>query len=101
MQLNRFFRDVFSRNTSEQIIEALNKGLSYDFSEMWQNLYTAAIIAGSPELVRACIDKGADPVNADMPTMAEPYPEVATLNIALEHGRADVLEVLIEEGGWP
>ena len=24
-----------------------------------------------------------------------------TNNIALEHGRADVLEVLIEEGGWP
>ena len=104
MELNGFFEKVFRCNTDEQIINAINNGLSCEFSErgFWDmNLYTAALIAGSPELVKTCLDKGAYLDYADTPTLNSPFPKVSTLNIAMENGRADVLDVLLEEGASP
>ena len=63
IELNDFFENVFAHNTDAQLIDAINKGLSLEFSERGfgdLNLYTAALIAGSPEVVKACLDNGAD-----------------------------------------
>ena len=101
MELNGFFEEVFRQNTGEQLINAVNKGLSIDFCEGAfgdMNLYTAALIAGSPELVKACIYRGADIDYADTPTLNRPFPEVSPLYIAMKNGRADILDLLLDEG---
>ena len=101
IELNDFFENVFAHNTDAQLIDAINKGLSLEFSERGfgdLNLYTAALIAGSPEVVKACLDNGADVDYADTPTLDRPFPEVSTLNIAMEHGRTDILDLLLSEG---
>ena len=97
------FTKLFKNNTDDKLIKALDYDFDFELEDgsCRINFYTAALSIGSPDVVKACIRNGANPNFADMATLYSPFPTNSTLNIAMEAGRPDILQVLLEEGAQP
>ena len=96
-----FFAKLFEKNTDEQLIEAVNNGFDPQLKDEYNgtNFYRAAIEAGSPKLVRACLKHGSGSIDlTDYISLYRPFPAVSALKIAMESRRSDNVEILMTAG---
>ena len=93
----------FKRNS--KLINLVRKGFDVYTLDSWKQktFYEAAIEWGTPELVQACIDMGANPncVNLEKGAHSIPPAATSTLIVTMRALRPDNLRVLLKNGADP
>jgi hypothetical protein len=96
------FKEVFARNSPESIASAVQKGFDLNIQDSeGMTFYNAALRYGTSEVVKACIDAGADVDEVwggSGIIQYRSYPESWPLYAAVDGFNADAVKTLIEVG---